>query len=262
MDVADLLRQLAGLMASQPSTLDGPDEFEAVRDRVAAFGEAVQPDLEALLADSDPAVAYQAALVLERMPDEGALRAAVGHYLDHANDLDARGEPIWYARLLAVGGRALPVVEERLAPGAPLDGRLAAVFVLASLAGTAATARLEELAQDPDHRVAQTAAEALGRVGGPLALSVLLALLDHPHANVRYGALDGLALAADGAVVERLVDKVEADHAVVQAWWPSPAAGELTVSSRAAALVTQLTGESFEDVATMRAWVAEHRPDH
>jgi len=261
MDVAELLRQLAGLMASQPDTEGGPDEFESVRDRVAAFGDAVRPDLEGLLADPDPAVAYQAARVLERMDDE-AFRVAVGHYLDRANDLDPRGEPVWFARLLALGGRALPIVEERLAPGAPMDERLSAVFVLASLAGTGAVARLEELAHDPDHRVAQTAAEALGRVGGPLAISTLLALLRHPHPNVRYGALEGLALTADGGIVEPLVDLAESDHAAVQAWWPSPAAGELTVGSRAAALVNQLTGQSFEDVAAMRAWVRANHPHH
>lgn len=263
MDVADLLRQLAGLMASSQPDERGEDELDAVRDQVAAFGPAVRPDLEALLAEPDPAVAFQAARVLERMGDPDAFRRAVGYYLDHANEVDGRAEPIWYARLYALGLRALPVVEERLAPGAPLVERLSAVFVLAAVAGRAAVGRLEELTGDPDHRVAQTAAESLGRVGGPQALAALLALLRHPHPNVRYGALDGLDLVGEPAIIERVIDCVESDPAPVTAWWPSPAAGELTVAGRAAALVNRLTGQSFDgDVAHMRAWVAQHRPQH
>lgn len=265
MDIRDLLRQMTALMAAIADGADGAEseEIDALRDQVAGLGANVSGDLEALLVDSDEDVAFQAARVLERMGEPGAFDAAVGYYLAHADEVDGRAEPIWFQRLLALGARVLPLVEERLDRGAPAHERLSAVNVLALVAGTAAVARLAELTADPDERVAQTAAEALGRVGDRQALATLLALLDHPSANVRYGAIEGLDLIGDASVVGRLVDVVENDPAPVVAWWPSPAAGELTVAGRAESLVAQFAGRFFDgDVAQMRAWVAEHTREH
>ncbi len=127
--------------------------------------------------------------------------------------------------------------------------------------------KLEALTADPDYRIAQAAAEAFGHVGGPRALATLLRLLGHAHPNVRFGALCALDLAADSAVVERLVDLIASERATtlpsaVTVWWASPVAGPVTVADRAEALVQSLTGEEFDgDLGRMHAWVEAHREE-
>jgi HEAT repeat protein len=121
------------------------------------------------------------------------------------------------------------------------QGRLSEIHAIDRNRDPAGRELLEAAIVGDDERLAEAAAEALGRIGDPSALSTLTALLHHHDAQRTAGAIRGLIALGDRAALEPL-RALSDDARPYRAWGESPEGGHhQTVGRLAATAIARLT---------------------
>ena len=180
------------------------------------------------LDDPDARVREAAALALGRLGDGKSGMALAGHLADSA-------EPVRMASALALGEIEFSADREAqtLAVLRHPQGfaRIAAIRALLSLDTVSLSADLINALRDPDARVRQGAAAALGETGNPDAISHLRSLLrTDGAASVRTEAAFRLGKIGDHAVLAELSRVVEADPDMRVRGWARWAVQQITLS--------------------------------
>lgn len=136
--------------------------------------------------------------------------AAVAPLIDllHHEDRDVRMRAAW--ALGVIGQPALPALLE-LAEGDNAAVRIEAIRILGVIGEGRSLNALFHALTDPDPRVAQRAAIALGRIGDTRAFHPLIIALHHPAADVRFAACNALAHMNVADAIPALQERAEED---------------------------------------------------
>ncbi len=225
------------------------------------YGDEAVEALEPLLHDRNIRVSEAAADVLQAIGSERAYGELVAYALRHLKDPTERTKlpgPGW-RRLEALGKAVLPAMRRAYADQL-FDTRLSMIRIAQQIGDPAALPLLEAALAEPDSRLVEAAAEALGRVDGPAAYERLVQLLASKDVQHRLGAIRGLELMANPAAVEPLLGVLLAEDQPYVQWGASPLASvTATLHHAASRAINVLTGEPLNgDVARIRHWVEEY----
>jgi HEAT repeat protein len=139
-----------------------------------------------------------------------------------------------------------PEIIRRLESENDLALRLQLLDIIGASQNPHFLAPLERLAGNcRQMEILQSVGINLGKLQRPEAFGVLVTLLGHPHANVRYGAIRGLALLGDTRAVQHLTPLLD-DKSTIVVWWPSPKADGYVISREAALAINEITGEKLD----------------
>lgn len=109
---------------------------------------------------------------------------------------------------------------------------------------------------EKSEKVLQTAAANLGKLG--VGFSTLIDLLKHKSANVRLGAVWGLAALDDKRAVKYLLNSLD-DREPVTCWWASPTADGYSVANESAAAIDELTGAKLNgEKSAIEKWIDDN----
>lgn len=233
----------------------------ALKQALAERGDEVVKELCFLLDDLDPRVSETGADVLETLASEAAFDALVTYCLRHLDDPTGQAKPPGpgWLRLRRLGNAVLPAMARNYGPGLQVKTRLAMNFIAHQIGDPAALPLLEKALSDPDSRLGEVAAEALGSVDGAGAYDRLLQLLSSENSRHRLGAIRGLGLLKNPAAVRPLLDVLTSGDQSLLAWAPSSRDETITLHGAAAQAIDLLTGEQLDgDVESIRAWLKSH----
>jgi HEAT repeat protein len=162
------------------------------------------------LNDRDPAVRRLAVSGVAGYMEQATVRAAVRDRLQHDGDPAVRAEA---AEVLAAAGpEVLPDLRAAIADPDPTV-REAAATGIGEIGGSRATAAVEAIARDPDEDrlVIEAAVAALGALGDPNSLPLLLQLAGSGPPQIRRRAIVALT-AFEGPEVETAFDAAREDR--------------------------------------------------
>lgn len=228
--------------------------------KIAQRGDEAMAPLEPLLSDPSAAVREGAADVLEMIATDAAYDNLVGFALRHLKDPSQQTKlpgPGWQ-RLRRIGRPVLPSLTRRYDSSLPFETRLAMIFIAQQIGDPAARPLIDRALNEPDARLVEAAAEALGAIDGPGANERLVQLLQSPEVHHYAGAIRGLKLLGDPSAVRPLFEALPSSDETIPQWGASSG---MPASRRALILdaIDSLTGESFNgDTDRIREWLERH----
>ncbi len=239
------------------------------RDRVVRTLTDLGPDAVAGLArllDYPDPVSVSATLAILTAPGrEEALELAVLEALAHAPP------PTWGApyRLERLGPAAMRPLLLYYGPDLPVATRVRILEHVAGGATPDARRLVERSLGDSAPEVVAVAATWLGCLRGRDALARLESLLDHPHIDVRAGAIDGLKCMRDLRAVPALLEVLRRPATLVPRPFNAanaavespvdPTMPQDTLQRRSALVIDQIAGTAFEGcIPQIESWLAQH----
>lgn len=231
---------------------------------IQRHGDKAIGELTSLLHDPDIRVSEAAADLLQGIPNESAYNELVAYALLHLKDPTGKTKspgPGW-RRLRAIGKSVLPSMSKAYASELPFETRLSMIHITQQIRDPAGIQLLEAALKESDFRLVEAAAEALGRVDGPLAYDLLVKLLDSENVQHCIGAIRGFKLLGDKAAVKVLLEVLLREDQPYKLWATSSESPVNTTLHYAAAnTINLLTGEQLDgDVGRIRIWIETH-PD-
>jgi HEAT repeat protein len=262
MTISQLVTQLREA-ALQSDAADAPP-VKQLQETLAERGDEAVKELAPLLRDSDMRVSEAAADVLQKIASEAAYDEMVAYTLRHLDDPTGQTKlpgPGW-RRLRLLGKAALPAMRRAYKPELPFATRHTMILITHQVADSAGLPLLEAALAESDPRLVESAAEALGSVGGPAAYNRLVQLLDSKDAQHRAGAIRGLGLLGNLAAVEPLLNVLLSKDSRYQGWGSGASESAMTLHRIAAEVIDALAGEQLNgDAERIRDWLRK-RPQN
>jgi len=263
MSISQLIAELRTAILESGS--HGSHDTLRVKDLQQALvkhGDEAVEQLAVLLRDPDFQISEAGAEVLQMIASEQAYDELVGYALRHLDDPTGKTKlpGLGWRRLRVLGKTVLPAMYRAYSVEQPFGTRLSMIHIAQQIGDPAGFPLLDTVLTDSDSRLVEAAAEALGRVGGPLAYERLVKLLSSENVQHRVGAIRGLKLLGNPAAVEPLLDVLLTEDQHFVQWGPSSGLQtETMLHQTAAKAIDILTGEQLDgEVARIRYWIEKH----